>query len=412
MLEKEQDFVNTSEVGKLQLSVQTPTPLQSRAAGQVNTDNFEVTITGTGGFTKMYTASQLAVGVDLPVGKYSVKANTPGELQKIMDHAYFLGTSTVTVQKDLTTQAEVLCKQQNIMLKLNYGTEFINAYQSWNITVDDGAESVIVFDEQEENPAARYWLLGDGTTVLTVNLTAQPNDANARVVKGRMTLRKADAEIIYDDDDESYKGGDSVVINVTLDSEDTPDDTPEEHFGVLGISISSNLTFANTNETVKIPVIWESDPTEEDPEDEPEQGGEITHELPAILFTTPSVEVVGGEGPELNATITADAGLKSVKVKAVSDGEFQATLEDLESSGLCLLSGHELVGDELLPALFETLGAEAAMPSEGDKTFVFDITNFYSLMAMYGASTTTFSIVVIDMDGNEVNGSVLVKIIE
>lgn len=408
MLEGEQGLSNNSDCGKLQLTIQTPAKLESRAAGQIDTDNFEVTITGTGNFTRNFTASQLSTGVDLPVGEYNVQANTPGSLEKIMDHAYFLGSNTVTVKKDLTTQAEILCKQQNVMLKLNYGAEFINAYRSWNITIDDGAESVIVFDEQEENPAARYWLLGEGTTVLTVNLTAQPNDENANVVKGRMTLRKADAEIVYDDDDEAYKGGDSVVINVTLNNGDAPE---EEHFGALGITISSNLTFANTNETVKIPVVWESDPIE-DPEETPEEGGDETHDLPAIVFTASSVEVVDGNGPELNATITADAGLKSIKVKAVSSGGFQDTLEDLESEGLSLLSGHELVGDQLLPGLFETLGADAAMPSEGDKTYVFNITNFYNLIGMYGPSTTTFSIVVTDMDGNEVNGSVQVIIVE
>lgn len=416
MLEGEQELNNKSDLGKLQLSVLTPDKPQSRAAGEINTDNFEVTITGEGNFTRIYTASQLATGVDLPIGEYNVQANTPGTLEKVMNHAYFLGSSVVSVQKNLTTQTEILCKQQNVMLKLNYGSEFINTYNSWSITIDDGAENVLIFDEQETNPAARYWLLGEGTTVLTVNLMAQQKDDNANIIKGRMTLRKADAEIVYDEDDEAYKGGDSVVINVTLDSEDVPgenpEETPEEHSGVLGINISSNLTFANTDETVKIPVIWESDPTEDTPEDQPGQGGNVTHEEPVIVFTAPSVEVVGGEGSELNATITADAGLKSVKVIAASEGDFQATLEDLENTGLCLLSGHELVGDELLPALFETLGADAAMPSEGDKTYVFNITNFYSLIAMYGPSTTTFSIVVTDMDGNVANGSVQVKIVE
>lgn len=387
MLEGEQELNNKSDLGKLQLSVLTPDKPQSRAAGEINTDNFEVTITGEGNFTRIYTASQLAIGVDLPIGEYNVQANTPGTLEKVMNHAYFLGGSVVSVQKNLTTQAEILCKQQNVMLKLNYGSEFINTYNSWSITIDDGAENVLTFDEQETNSAARYWLLGEGTTVLTVNLMAQPKDENANIIKGRMTLRKADAEIVYDEDDEAYKGGDSVVINVTLDSEDVPgenpEETPEEHSGVLGINISSNLTFANTDETVKIPVIWE---TEEDPTPQPTPDDDASE--PTVIFTSPSVTATANGGPALDAVITAPNGLKSILVKASSDGGFQDAMSDLQDSGLMLLSGHELIGDEVLPTVFEGLGISVDMPKAGDTEYVFNIANFYQFLAIYGEGTT------------------------
>ena len=396
MLENEPESEKT--MGQLQLNVALPAT-HTRAV----TDNFQVTISGPNNYSAQYAAATLPQSLALPVGQYTVKAQTPGTLEKVMDHAFYQGSESFEIKSGITTQTEVICKQLNIQVQMRYGKEFTDTYKSWMVTIEDGANSVLSFTEANPAPAPIYWNVGETVEKFTINIEAQPKAAGANPVKGRMSITKSDASEDYEGDSDYYKGGDIIQINLTQGEGDTPVDPvePENTTVALGLSIKTDLTFAYTEETVSIPVIWEK------PEPAPDVKG-----APTIVFTAPSVEATAENGPALSATIKADAGLKSILVKAVSDGGFQAAMEDLEDSGLHLVTGHELVADELLPGVFSGLGIEAEMPQSGDKEYIFNIANFYKFMAIYGTGTTTFSIVVTDMDGQTAEGSVVVTIKE
>ena len=142
MLETEQEIQEA--VGQLQLSVKIPESLPSRS-GNVNTDDFEVIITGPDNFEASYTVGNLPETLTLPVGQYVVQACTPGEFGKSMDYAYYLGRETMDIQAGITTQTEVICKQQNIKFQINYEESFIALFKNWIITVDDGDDSVLTF---------------------------------------------------------------------------------------------------------------------------------------------------------------------------------------------------------------------------------------------------------------------------
>lgn len=391
MLEGED--VDGKEYGNLQLTVEKKLPGATRANGDVNTSDFEVAITNNSGFKADYVVSNLPNAINLTVGNYNVVAHTPGEIQKKMSVPYFYGEEEMSIEAGLITQTTVKCKQQNSKMQVNFGSDFRETYSSWVVTIDDGNNSVLVFDEKEDTPNTVYWLFDEGVKSLTLNLTATPR-GGGNVVKGRMTIDKASAAERYDDDKEEFGGGDAIVINIGL-----VDPKPEPTAGKGNIKITVDATFENHDESVEIPVDWQD-------------GDEVKTGAPTIVFTAEEVSATAAGGPELNATIEAASGLKSVKVKAVSTGGFAVAMEDLEESGLRLKTGHELIGDEMLPSVFEGLGVEATMPNEGDKIYVFNIANFYQFLAIYGASETTFHITVTDMEGNVATGSVLVKITE
>lgn len=389
----EGESVDSKEYGNLQLSVEKKLPAATRAKGDVNSSDFEVTITNNSGFKADYVVSDLPNTINLTVGNYSVVAHTPGEIQKKMSVPYFYGEEQMSIEAGLITQTTVKCKQQNSKMQVNFGSDFRETYSSWIVTIDDGNNSVLVFDEKEDTPNTVYWLFDEGVKTLTLNLTATPRDGG-NVVKGRMTISKASAAERYDDDKEEYGGGDAIVINIGL-----ADPKPELTTGKGNIKITVDATFENHDESVEIPVGWD-------------EGDEDDKNAPTIVFSSEEVSATAAGGPELNATIKSSLGLASVKVMAVSTGDFAVAMDDLEESGLHLKTGHELIGDEMLPSIFEGLGVEATMPNEGDKNYVFNVANFYKFLAVYGASETTFHIIVTDMEGNKTTGSVLVKITE
>lgn len=395
----EGEGVASPETGTLKLGVEASTPLATRAGGNVDVSKFavEISTADVNGYKANYEVQNLPETLTLPVGEYTVAAHTPGNCEKKMSAPYYQGSKTMTIEPGVTTKTEVVCKQRNSKIQVAYGESFLEVYSQWNITIDDGSNMVLAFDQQDLNPAPVYWLFGEGVSQLTVNFYGM-DQLNGTPVKGRTIIKKSDAAELYDDDQPYFAGGDAVVLNFSQSVIIVPETT-----GTVGVhNVTVNLTFADQTEGVTIPVDW-------DAEDTP--SGDQTQK-PVIIFNLPSVTATAEGGPELYADIQTSYGLKSVLVKAESTGNFQAALADLQESGLNLLEGHELVGDEVLPMVFEGLGVEAEMPKMGDKSYPFNIANFYPFLAMYGPSTTKFSIVVEDLAGNEADGSVVVTITE
>lgn len=401
MLEGEGEVV--TDAGNLDLSVQVNKPMAVRAVGDVDVNDFEVEIASTAvdGYKASCLVKDLPASLSLPVGDFQVTAHTPGESAKRMSEAYYLGERTLSIKNGVTTQAELVCRQVNSKIQVLYGEGFLSAYSQWTITIDDGGTMALVFDQTDQNPQAVYWIFESQVSELTVNF-AGVEAATGAPVKGRSKIRKADANEKYDNDNEFFCGGDAIVLNFVQDMGDIPVTTGS----LNGLTITANCTFADEIEEETIPVVWEDDEDGDDDENE-DNGGK-----PTISFTAAAVDATAADGPELNADIQASKGIRSILVKAQSTGGFQAAMIDLQESGLNLLEGHELVGDEVLPAVFEGLGVEASMPSEGDTSYLFNIANFYQFLAIYGAGATTFSIVVEDMEGNKAEGSVIVNIME
>lgn len=108
----------------------------------------------------------------------------------------------------------------------------------------------------------------------------------------------------------------------------------------------------------------------------------------------------------LDAVLSTPRGMKSTKVK-IDTGcpDFKAALADLRESDLYLLEGHELVGDDILPFVFSSLGlGDIPMPALGDKAYTFPIATFYPFIEMYMNDTESadfnFLITVTDTEDN------------
>lgn len=387
--------------GDLQLKIEKKEPGITRAAGDVNTDDFQVSITNASNYNAEYVVKNIPETITLPVGEYSVSACSPIEFQKKMSEPYFSGTANLTIKDGVTTQTVVNCKQLNSKISVNYGEAFCATYSEWVITIDDGSNTVLLFDNTENNPNTIYWQFGDNVKTLRVNITATPADGSNKV-KGSMTITKADATERYDDDNENYSGGDAITLNFGLgDADETITNT-----GNGNISISVNAKFENFSEMVSIPVVWEDDNTDTD---DSESGGQTVQDI-HIVFSANNVSysISAQDAPSsLNAEIETPKGMASTKVKIETTCQaFKAALEDLVDSELNLLNGHELVGDEVLPFVFSSLGlGDIPMPAAGSTSYTFPIATFFPFIEMYMEGYTTadfnFLITVTDQNGNK-----------
>lgn len=150
---------SASDMGALELAVDVQGT--SRAEGNVpSAGDMYVEVVGTEGAAEpVYSGfyKDMENPVRIPVGTYNVKAHTEGEIAKQMASPYYGGSQELVISKDITSQAEVVCKIMNTKVAMGYGDDFRAKFSSWTITVDNGKESVLTFTERGKNRFTGIW---------------------------------------------------------------------------------------------------------------------------------------------------------------------------------------------------------------------------------------------------------------
>lgn len=114
-------------------------------------------------------------------------------------------------------QANVQCKMRNSRIQLTYTPEFLAAFESWTITLDDGSD--IAYSISHDNrvgtsPKAGYYAFEEnGAEFVTLNIRATTVTGNA--VTFSQPYYKKDAESGYDENDgANFMGGDALLITL------------------------------------------------------------------------------------------------------------------------------------------------------------------------------------------------------
>ena len=402
---------NTSpktEMGILELGVSVKQPVSQTRAGVV-TNSFPVIITGASAevtdVKKEYaTVEEMPSSVSLPVGKYTVTSHTPGKLEKKMGAPYYGGSTTMSITKGITTSTSVVCKMQNSRIQIKYGDDFQSSFKSWTITVDDGSNTALSFDETEVAPAAIYWNFDDSSvTAITVNIRAVTTEGNT--VSESRTFKKSDASDKYEDENEFFNGGDALDINMGTVSSSTG--------SVSGITIKTFITFENESESVEIPVGGE-----EEPGGGEEGGGENPGDGPTLKLPKDVNYSLSNESSiptSADAIISAPDGLESIIVTIVAgNAEFDEILTELKMDG----QGFKEGGVNLVEnSDFNNLLSNVELPNgpiKGDTEYTFPIGVFFTFLNATGATdagkTHQFNITVTDKNGETTTGTFKVGI--
>lgn len=401
-----------SEVGYLDLSVavgqKTRADETTSVVPSVSTDDFPVEIKGKDvEYTKVfesYEALKKECPLALPVGNYTVSAHTNAELKAVMDVPYYGGETSLTITKGIEAKANVECTMKNTKVQLVYDTEFSTVFKEWDITVSDGSANVLTYDETDLNPKAKYWLVADDVTVIKMHIDAVTQDG-AKISEDRSYAKPDDADSNF------WAGSDALTV---IMEPGEPSD-PENPYGVTGIKVTVQISFDDNEQedVVEIPVEGDDEVTEPSEPDGGEEGDGDSEKpevsIPSISIPQSTYTLPGDAEKNADATITAEAGIKSVKVQIVPGNEMFTSIV----SGMFGVEPFELIGNETLGAVFSGMGI--SLPNEGDPEYIFPVGNFFSLLSEMGTTDASeghvFKITVEDNNGKTTSASlgVIVK---
>lgn len=322
------------------------------------------------------------------VGDYKVSAHTEGDIQKQMDTPYYYGEEPkLTITKDVTSQANVSCKIMNTKVTINYAEEFLKAFTSWEITIDNGKESSLKFNKSNQDAAIYWYLEEDGVTSLLMNFTG--TTAAGIVINWQRPFTKADAikGDEYDDTD-VFVGGDELNINLNIE-----ESQPE---GDIVFDITVDLTFANTDATAEIPV-GEPTPTPPAPP--------ITISDNDTGYLTSGVTVPQGGPYPTDVAVVMDVkyGIQNLYVKIEStDDTFKGMVADMG-----LVDGN---GMDLTSAEASELSSLFALPQAGNTEYTFTMSE--TLFGMLGsfAGKHDFTLTIVDAEGNQESATLTINI--
>lgn len=399
---------NTStEMGMLDLSVAVQGE-QSRAEETVPAaGDMWVEVTGTEeGVEPVYNGlySEMENPMRVPVGTYTVKAHTKGEIQKQMSTPYYGGEAELDIQKDITDEATVTCKVMNTKVQLNFAEGFEGKFSDWTVTLDNGKESVLTFTSET---APIYWYLAeDAVATLVLNFTGTTVPAEGeepQQISWQQSFSKNDADNV-DNDNSNFTGGE--FLDITLDVND--EGTDEDNRPQISFDINVDLTW-NTEEgeqTVQIPVEDVTVPVEPGGDEDPEQPEDsaITIGDNGTGYLTNGVTVTGGEYPtDVAVVMNVKNGIKNLYVKiATTNSTFEGMVADM---GLVDGDGMDLASEVAsgLSAFFE-------LPEVGATDYTFTMSDMLFGMLGTFAGKHDFTLTVIDAEGNQQSATLTINI--
>lgn len=343
-------------------------------------------------------------------GTYVAKAyNYDGsEVTTASTRPYFLGEKEFEILPAKTTDAPIKCTLQNIEVAISLSQSFKDKFKDdYEITVDNGESAAVKFTKA--NVGTKYYypvpenkssikVSVKATTVATATASEQA------IIRNYTITKPADAE-----GNTTLAKGDAFIISMTEDG---------SMLSHIDFKMSVDFSFAEQEETISIPTenITYTEKGESgggDTPNPPTPGGDdenlITFEgLPA------EYENPGDKGQEVVVKMNVEKGIKNLFVTITSDNAgFFSTLAGFGlDKEFDMANPGELEG-VLAGSLDDQTGIGLLKPGEkvaGKTSYEFDVTNFMDLLGLYGNSVNTFSIRVVDADGNEKSGDLKVTI--
>lgn len=419
------------------VSVSTKANTDIPVASPISAEGYKIELLNADGTTaKSFTYESDMEPVEVPAGDYTLYAHMNKEFKDEMDEPYYGGRESISIKKGITTEASVTCKMENTKIQINYPDTFLQTFKTWTIVITDNNGNSVTFTEENINPDAIYWRIGEDVKSITVNVTATTKKGD-RVSDSRNILKPTESESEY------WLGNDALTITVVPgekkpvdnpdqpsepedpdtpdnpedpDPDPTPDPDPDDSSTVSGIEIKVEGIFGDKADdvTVEVPTTpgdvtdepgQPSEPENPDPE---EPASEPSISFPQNTYTLPAD---ASKNADAVITSTAEGGIQSVKVQIIGGNDGFSNIV----SSMGFTDGLELVGNTTLGPVISAIVQGLEMPQSGDTSYTFPVGGFFSILQQMGATTAedghVFNITVTDANGSA-SGSLSVKVTE
>lgn len=369
----------------------------SRAESTVDVSSFLVTIyDAQSQKVEQWNYNAMPEIVSLAVGTYSIVVTSAETPSNGFDTPYYKGTATCEIKENEVVDVPVItCKLANMLFSVEYDEEFQGKIG------EDVTTTITVGENSLEIPYSE---------TRSAYLIAPEGETTSMIVTLKGTI---DGESIdYSERVESVKIGVHNIIKYKFAS--VSDGSAGD--GTLGVSIVVDSSMIGSDEVVG------TDPGKEPGIDDfPEEGGEDPGDgdenAPTIVgsnfngnafdITKDVLEVKKGASAQLQVTLSALNGIAHVYVTIDSK---TLTKKVLESVGLT--DSFDLAEPGALEAGLKGLGFPTGDAVMGQTELLFDITDFTSLLGIYGAANHNFIIRLVDQIGLEATETLKIKSVE
>lgn len=369
----------------------------SRAESTVDVSSFLVTIyDAQSQKVEQWNYNAMPEIVSLAVGTYSIVVTSAETPSNGFDTPYYKGTATCEIKENEVVDVPVItCKLANMLFSVEYDEEFQGKIG------EDVTTTITVGENSLEIPYSE---------TRSAYLIAPEGETTSMIVTLKGTI---DGESIdYSERVESVKIGVHNIIKYKFAS--VSDGSAGD--GTLGVSIVVDSSMIGSDEVVG------TDPGKEPGIDDfPEEGGEDPGDgdenAPTIVgsnfngnafdITKDVLEVKKGASAQLQVTLSALNGIAHVYVTIDS----KTLIEDI-LTGVNLAKSFDLAEPGALEEGLKGLGFPTGDAVVGQTNLLFDITDFTSLLGIYGAANHNFIIRLVDQNGLEVTETLKIKSVE
>lgn len=387
---------------EVDLKVDTVYP-QSRAG--VDVSNFLLTIKNSQGEqVEQYTYSEMPEIISLPVGTYTVVASSAETATNGFDVPFYTGsTEQFTIKENELTEVSALtCRLANVMISVEYDEELRK------LMGEDVVTTVKIGDNSLDIPSSEtrkaYLIAPASAGSMDITLKGTIDGESVTEVKRVENVQAGQYNIIkyvlspVDDGNNSVGGNLNIAINIDssmTSSDETVGVNPGEEPGIDDF-----------------PTDGGEEPGDGDGDGGDESGSE--QNMPTIVGTDFNgkpfdiskdvLTVTKGQSVPLSVTLLAPNKMAHVYVTIDSE-----TLTEDVLVGVNLAKNFDLAEPGDLEAGLKGLGFPTGTDVIGKEEIPFDITQFTSLLGIYGAANHNFIIRVVDQQGLEVTETLKIK---
>lgn len=388
---------------EVDLKVDTVAYPQSRAG--VDVSNFLLTIKNSQGEqVEQYTYSEMPEIISLPVGTYTVVASSAEAATNGFDVPFYTGsTEQFTIKENELTEVSALtCRLANVMISVEYDEELRK------LMGEDVVTTVKIGDNSLDIPSSEtrkaYLIAPASAGSMDITLKGTIDGESVTEVKRVENVQAGQYNIIkyvlspVDDGNNSVGGNLNIAINIDssmTSSDETVGVNPGEEPGIDDF-----------------PTDGGEEPGDGDGDGGDESGSE--QNMPTIVGTDFNgkpfdiskdvLTVTKGQSVPLSVTLLAPNKMAHVYVTIDSE-----TLTEDVLVGVNLAKNFDLAEPGDLEAGLKGLGFPTGTDVIGKEEIPFDITQFTSLLGIYGAANHNFIIRVVDQQGLEVTETLKIK---